>query len=194
MTHPLRKIIKESVSISDSELDLMVACFSPRALKKDEYLLQAGQRCNQIAFVESGMLRICYPNDKGEETTCYFSLPNDFVTSFSAYNHERPSAEHIQAIMPTTCLVISKQDMDELYRKIPAVQEFGRKAAERVAMLMETRMSLFLNNSAEERYQLLLQQQPVLFRTVPLQYLASFLGVTPQHLSRLRKKTAKGNS
>lgn len=194
MTQLLKKIVKESVSIPDSELDQMLSLFSPRTLKKEEYLLQAGQRCNEIVFVESGILRICYPNDKGEETTCHFSLPGDFVTSFSAYNNGKPSAENIQAIMPATCLVILKQDMDDLYRQVPAIQEFGRKAAEHVAMMMETRMALFLNNSAEERYQLLLRQKPILFRTVPLQYLASFLGITPQHLSRLRKKTARGIS
>lgn len=191
MNQSLRQTIKDTVSIQESDLEFMLSFFKLLTLKKDEYFLQVGQRCNQVAFVKSGMLRICYPNDKGEETTCYFSLPNEFVTSFSAFTTQKLSTENIQAILPTECFVISKQDLENLYRQIPATQEFGRKAAENVAMLMENRMALFLNNSAEERYQFLLKNNPVLIQTVPLQYLASFLGITPQHLSRLRKNTAK---
>ena len=75
-----------------------------------------------------------------------------------------------------------------LYSKIPITQEFGRKSAENVTMLMERRIALFLNNSAEERYKFILKHHPILLQTVPLQYLASYLGISPQHLSRLRKK------
>lgn len=74
-----------------------------------------------------------------------------------------------------------------LYQKIPAVQEFGRIAAENLAIIMEKRISLFLNNSADEQYQFLLKNNPILIQKVPLQYLASYLGMSPQHLSRLRR-------
>ena len=133
------------------------------------------------------MLRIFYPNDKGEETTCYFSLPGEFVTSFSSFTTGNLSTENIQAILSTELFVIAKQDLELLYNKIPVTQEFGRKAAENLVIIMEKRISLFLNNSADERYQLLLKHNPILIQTVPLQYLASYIGISPQHLSRLRK-------
>ena len=183
----LQQIIKNTISISDDDLDFMLSLFVPLALKKDGYFLEIGKSCDQVAFIRTGMLRIFYPNDKGEDTTCYFSLPNEFVTSFSSFTTQKPSTENIQAILPTELFVISKKNLDTLYQKIPSTQEFGRKAAENLAMIMEKRISLFLNKSADERYQYLLKNNPVLIQTVPLQYLASYLGISPQHLSRLRK-------
>ena len=91
--------------------------------------------------------------------------------------------------MPTELLVISKQDLEMLYKKIPATQELGKKCAENIIIILEKRMALFLNTSASERYQFLLKHNPILTHTVPLQYLASYLGITPQHLSRLRKNS-----
>lgn len=188
MKSSLKHIIQSTIAISLDELGFMLTLFKPLDLKKDDYFLELGKRCHQVAFIKSGMLRIYYPNDKGEETTCYFSLPNEFVTSFSSFSTGNASAENIQAIMPTELLVIEKSDLEMLYAKIPVTQEFGRKSAENVTMLMEKRIALFLNNSAEERYEYMLKHQPILLQTVPLQYLASYLGITPQHLSRLRKK------
>lgn len=189
MNSSLRKTIKTTISISENDLDFMLSLFKPMTLKKDDYFLKIGQRCNQVAFIKSGMLRIYYPNDKGEETTCYFSLPNEFVTSFSSFTTETPSIENIQAILPTEIVGIEKKDLEMLYQKIPVTQEFGRKAAENLAIIMEKRISLFLNNSADERYQFLLKHNPILIQTVPLQFLASYLGISPQHLSRLRKNS-----
>ncbi len=167
----------------------MLSFFKPMALKKEEYFLEVGKKCNQVAFIKTGMLRIFYPNDKGEDTTCYFSLPNEFVTSFSSFTTQNNSTENIQAILPSELFVISKQDLETLYQTIPSTQEFGRKAAENMAIIMEKRISLFLNHTADERYQYLLKNNSILIQKVPLQYLASYLGISPQHLSRLRKNS-----
>lgn len=189
MDASLRQVIKDAISLAESDLEFMLSLFEPLTLKKGDYFLEVGQRCNLVAFIRTGMLRIHYPNTKGEETTCYFSLPNEFITSFPSFTTQNPSTENIQAILPTELFVISKQNLEQLYQKIPSTQEFGRKAAENLTMIMEKRISLFLNNSAEERYEFLLKDNPILIQTVPLQYLASYLGISPQHLSRLRKKT-----
>jgi len=187
MKNSLRDTVKNTISISEEDLDFMLSLFNPTKLEKGEYFLEIGKRCDQIAFINNGLLRIFYPNDKGEETTCYFSLPTEFVTSFSSFTTQKPSTENIQAILPSELFVINKQDLELLYKKIPAAQEFGRLAAENLAIIMEKRISLFLNNSAEERYRFLLKNNAVLIQQVPLQYLASYLGISPQHLSRLRK-------
>lgn len=183
----LKQVINNLISLSPLEMDFMLSFFKPVSLKKDEYFLEIGQKCNEVAFVKTGLLRIFYPNDKGEETTCYFPLPGEFVTSFSSFTAQTPSVESIQAILPSEIFVVTKQDLETLYQKLPASQELSRKTAENVAMIMEKRIALFLNNSADERYQFLLKYNPILIQTVPLHYLASYLGVTPQHLSRLRK-------
>lgn len=187
MKSSLRRIIENTVSISESDIVFMLSLFEPISLNKGDFFLEAGRQCDKIAFIESGMLRIFYLNDKGAETTCYFSLPNEFLTSFASFNTNTTSAENIQAILPTHIFAISKKNLTMLYQNIPVTQEFGRKAAENVTVSMEKRLSLFMNNSAEERYHFLIKHNPVLIRTVPLQYLASYIGISPQHLSRLRK-------
>lgn len=187
MPQLLKQTIQSAISLSTDDMEFMVSLFKPLTLKKEEYFLAVGKKCNHVAFIQSGMLRVFYPTDKGEETTCYFALPGEFITSFASFNSQIPSTENIEAIMPTELLVISKPDLEMLYRTLPATQEFGRKAAENLTIIMEKRIALFLNNSAHERYQYLLDNNPVLIQTVPLQYLASYLGISPQHLSRLRK-------
>lgn len=184
----LKQTIQSAISIADEDLALMLSLFRPLSLDKEDYLLRIGKPCKQVAFVKSGIMRFYYPTEKGEYTTCYFALPNEFITSFSSFTTGDPSIENIQAIAPAELLVIEKEDLEMLYRKIPAVQEFGRKAAENLAINMEKRISLFLNNTAEERYQFLLKHHAVLVQKVPLQYLAAYIGITPQHMSRLRKK------
>jgi len=132
-------------------------------------------------------LRIYYTNENGEEITCYFSLETEFVTSLASFSKEIRSIENIQAIVTTELLVISKIDLEKLYQELPNTQELGRKAIEKIALNMEKRIFLFLNKNAEERYQDMLKNSPILIKKVPLKYLASYLGITPQHLSRLRK-------
>jgi CRP-like cAMP-binding protein len=189
MYQALTRAIQATISISDSDLAWMQLFFKPLKLKKNDYALQIGQRSNHVIFLASGMLRICYLNEKGVETTCHFVMPNDFVTSFSAFTTGSLSTENIQAVLPSQCLIISKPDLEIIYSKIPAAQELGRKSAEKVALLMESRLALFLNNTASDRYQFLLKNQPELIQSVPLQHLASYLGISPQHLSRLRKES-----
>lgn len=188
MKSALKQVIQNAILISGRELENVLTLFKPLKLKKDDYFLRVGKPSNQVAFIESGVLRIFYPNDKGEETTCHFALPGEFITSFSSFTAGIPSSENIQALSPTELLTIEKKDLEWLYKQYPLFQDFGRKSAEGVALMMEKRLSLFLNNTAEERYQYLLENRPVLFQSVPLQYLASYIGISPQHLSRLRKK------
>lgn len=175
-------------AISSQDLAYMVSLFQARSIEKDGYFLEFGKRCQEVAFVNSGMLRVFYPNEKGEDTSCYFAMPSEFITSFSSLANDTPSIENIQAILPTELLVISKQNLEMLYRQVPASQELGRKSAERIAIMMEKRIAMFMTKSAKDRYRFILEHQPALLQNVPLQYLASYLGITPQHLSRLRSQ------
>lgn len=183
----LKEKIKNEIIVSNFELEHILSFFKYTILKKNEYFIRIGDYCNYVAFIKSGILRIFYINDKGEETTCYFALQNDFVTSFTSFSTGSISIENIQAIVPTELLVISKLDLEKLYKELPITQELSRKAIEKIALNMERRIFLFQNNNAEERYKYLLKNNPILIQTIPLQYIASYLGITPQHLSRLRK-------
>jgi CRP-like cAMP-binding protein len=187
MNASLRTTIQASISISDDDLDYMLTFFKPMILKKNNFFLKSGNYCSHVVYLKSGLLRIYYTNENGEEITCYFSLETEFVTSLASFSKEIRSIENIQAIVTTELLVISKIDLEKLYQELPNTQELGRKAIEKIALNMEKRIFLFLNKNAEERYQDMLKNSPILIKKVPLKYLASYLGITPQHLSRLRK-------
>jgi CRP/FNR family transcriptional regulator, anaerobic regulatory protein len=109
-------------------------------------------------------------------------------------NAQTPTTEGIQALTAAELLVISKKDLEMLYQKVPAMQEVGRKATENVVAAMSNRISILINQSAEKRYDTIMERHPILIQTVPLQYLASYLGITPQHLSRIRKKSSQSLS
>jgi CRP/FNR family transcriptional regulator, anaerobic regulatory protein len=184
----LKKLINDTISITKDEIDLVLSLFKPVTLEKDKYFLRIGKRCDEVAFVQSGVLRMFHLDKNGEESTHYFPLPNSFVTSHTSLNNQTPSTEGIQAITQTELLVISKANLEMMYQKVPKMQEVGRKATENIVAEMSKRVSILINNSANLRYETILDNNPILVQTVPLQYLASYLGITPQHLSRIRKK------
>jgi CRP/FNR family transcriptional regulator, anaerobic regulatory protein len=190
----LKQLIKETISISSDELDDVLSLFKPVNLSKNEYFLPLGKRCNEVAYIQSGVLRMFHLDEQGAEATHYFPSPNTFVTSHQSLNAQTPTTEGIQALTAAELLVISKKDLEILYQKVPAMQEVGRKATENVVAAMSNRISILINQSAEKRYETIMERHPILIQTVPLQYLASYLGITPQHLSRIRKKTSQSLS
>lgn len=179
--------IQSSISISINDLDSALTFFIPTSLKKNDYFLQIGKKCNSVAFINTGILRIYYPNDLGEEVTCHFAQEGEWVTSLSVFGTHQPSKENIQCLTDCELLVIQVDDLDRMHKELPIMQEFSRKVIEAINVMMEKRVAFFQNYSAEHRYQYILKNHPQLLQTVPLQYLASYIGVTPQHLSRLRK-------
>jgi hypothetical protein len=180
----LEKKIKETVSIEEQNLEFVTSLFKPMYLKKDELFHKGGSNCKEYAFiVKGGPLRSYYIDINGEEISRCFFFENEFV--FSIYNLTEQI--QIQAVQDTQLLVISKADLNLIYRKIPNADEFGLKEMEKAILKMEKRISALLTSSASDRYENLVNNDALLLKTVPLKYLASYLGISPQHLSRLRK-------
>jgi CRP-like cAMP-binding protein len=183
-----KKLINDTISITTVEMDFALSLFEPVNLAKDEYFLEIGKKSNEVAFVQSGVLRMFHLDNNCKEITHYFPLQNTFVTSHTSLNSQIPSTEGIQAITPAELSVISKENLELMYHKVPATKELGRKATENIVAEMSKRITILINSSADKRYEAILENNPILVQTVSLQYLASYLGITPQHLSRIRKK------
>jgi CRP-like cAMP-binding protein len=144
-----------------------------------------------VAFVVSGKLRNFYIDDAGNEVTCFFVTADSFVSAFTSFLTNTPTHENISALEDTVLRVISKKDIEELSVLIPKMQIFRRIIAENLFIIMEKRIMMLQSQSAHERYEKMLKENPEILLSVPLQYTASFLGITPQHLSRLRKELQK---
>lgn len=183
----LKHTILSSIKLSKEQMVTVLSFFQPLTLKKNESFIEVGKKCNSVAFISSGILRIFYPNDLGEYTTCHFAQEGEWATSLSVFGTNLPSKENIQALTDCKLLIIEAQDLEKMHHQVPAMQAFSRKVIEGINTMMEKRIAFFQNYAAEERYQYMLKNHPALLLQVPMRYLASYIGVTPQHLSRLRK-------
>ena len=183
----LKETIYNLVPKQQQKIDYILSHFQHKRILKDDFFVEAGEKCNEVAFIKSGIIRFFYINQHHEETTCYFAFPAEFITSKYSFNTKKDSKESLQAVIDTELWVIKRDDIEKLYAEIPEVQGITSNAYEKLSSILQKRIAMLQINSAEERYDYLLKHHSVLLQTVPLRYVASFIGVTPQHLSRLRK-------
>jgi len=158
------------------------------AIKKGDYFFKGGKVCDKVAFVFSGTFRHFYHLDSGEEVTYCFTLADNFVTAYTSFVANKNTDEHIQALTDCSLFVIPKAAMEELINTRKNWMTFSRIIADRQYIKRENRIFLLQKENAKHKYEHLLQTKPEYVQTIPLQYLASYIGVTQRHLSRLRKE------
>ncbi len=183
--------IDQVVNLTKDEKLSVEKYFIVKSLAKGELWIKEGQYCNHIAFINKGILRIFYNDRDGNEISCYFMHENNFISSYTSFLTLTPTKENIEAIEDVELLVINKEDLVKLSAKVPKVEIWRRIIAENLFILLERRISMLQSKTAQERYENMIKENGDIILKVPLQYTASFLGITPQHLSRLRKNTVK---
>lgn len=165
----------------------MSATCSKRKLHKEDYFLREGEVCRYLAFVEQGLLRY-YMNQDGEEITYNFGREKDFVCNYVSFFQKSPSTKNIQATEPATLLVVSYEDLQVLYKKLREGEKFGRLLIEKNYVEAILQLSSQYTDSPEKRYLKFLESFPDLQQRLPQYYIASFVGVKPPSLSRIRKR------
>ncbi|WP_339880914.1 Crp/Fnr family transcriptional regulator [uncultured Algoriphagus sp.] len=166
------------------QIELIESKTNKLELKKDEYFIEAGSMFNQVAFILEGILRICYYNNKGEEITKYFLDENRLLAN--PYKGE-PLTEYIQAVTDCKLLVFYQKDWDELSQTIINWDSITNKIFQKALVEKLDRRSALITEDATTRYLTFLEKFPNMVNQVPLSYIASYLGVTQQSLSRIRK-------
>ncbi len=184
----MRNFFQSFSFLNDEELAILDTLPTKRILKKGEYLIREGKVANEIAFITSGILRLFYTNTAGEEITGCLAFDNDILSAYSSFITQQPSEENIQAVCDTEILLLTKQDLDFLYSRGAVWQQAGRIIAEMHYVDLIKKIVSFQKDSAKERYNQLVSKQPQYVQAIPQHQLASFLGITPRHLSRLRKE------
>jgi CRP-like cAMP-binding protein len=173
--------------IPPDELDPLDDLITVRKLKKGALLLKENQVCNEIVFIKKGILRSYFFNHQGDEITNCFAFENEFMASLSSFITQNIAEENIQALVDTELQVISRESLEKLYKSGIHWQEIGRKLTEMEYVTLQKRMISFQKLSGTQRYEELYKNHQKYIQLIPLQYLASYLGVTPRHLSRIRK-------
>ncbi|KIO75100.1 cAMP-binding protein [Pedobacter lusitanus] len=174
--------------LTDTEINDFLSMGTIRQLQKGDFFISEGKFCKEVAFIRSGILRSFFSPESGEEITYCITFPGSLMTAYSAFITSLPTLENIQAISACELLVIQKNDIDKLTKSSMNWVKFFKIIAEQQYIELEKRLFLFQKEKAKKRYMDLLENQPAYVRQIPLQYLASYLGITPRHLSRLRKE------
>ena len=182
----MEQCISENIPISLDALKVIESKFQSRQLKKGEYFLQSGIRCREMAFIESGYVRM-YDLAEGNEVTLWIGSGGSFITSLASFVFESVNYWNIQAITDCKLHVISKKDHEELLSRVPKWMEFDNLLLARAYALLEQSMFSQLHTTARQRFDSLMAENPAIFNHVPLQHIASMLGIKPETLSRLRK-------
>lgn len=187
MFNQLKVFCQETLPFSDAELDRIDAYFVAKTLKKREFLFQEGAVCDFLAYITEGCVRNFYLRE-GVEKTCDLAFGQDWVTDFQSFTSGSPGLMNLQAMQDTTVFLIRKPDLLALYQECPAYETFGRLMTERIT-LRATAIAMALSaEKPEERFQNLLKERPNILQIVPQRYVASYLGIEPESLSRLRKR------
>lgn len=170
--------------------DLARPFLSERTLQPGDFFLQHGQICRSIAFIEGGLLRLYYLYDGKEVTNC-FCRQHTITTSYKSLIIQQASDIAIQAIEESRLIVLPYKDLQKLYQADLFWQQVGRLASENEYIMIERHNRFIRDLSATERYLSIVEKEPELLQRVPLNYLATYLQIAPETLSRIRNKIAR---
>lgn len=185
----IKNYLEGIATISQPDWEFFISKLQRRIIPKKSIFLKLNAVEDHISFIESGIVRLFIPKDNPDkEITFGFSFKNQFISAYDSFLTQKPSAYQLQALSETTLLSITYNDLQEVYKNTQIGNLIGRLTAERLFLIKSNREQNLLNLSAEERYHKLFQERPELLKIIPLKYVSSYIGVTPQALSRIRKR------
>ena len=187
MTTKILQVIKSIVSLTEEEEQSFVDILEVKLLGKKEYLLKQGEICNKITFINSGCLRAFY-NVDGVENTVQFFFGDSWYTDYASFLTGNPAVENMQALEPSEVVQFKKADLYKHYELYPVFERVGREMAENAFLSVSKLNQMLTNEEPEERYLNLLKQRPEVVEKIPQHYIASYLRIQPESLSRIRKR------
>lgn len=179
--------IERLINPSPDEKDAFVNIVKSSTLQKNEFFLKEGEVCRSIAFIEKGSLRYYYQVED-KEISKDFAFENDVVGSFASFITQEPSLFYIEALEETTIVELMYGDVLSLYSRYPIWRNLGRLLVQDQYIRLEKREASLLKDPPEKRFSSLVEVHPKIFKRIPLQYIASYLGITRETLSRYRNK------
>ena len=176
------------VPLSEEDRQLIQGYLTVKKIRKRQYLLQEEDVCKMVAFVEKGAMRLYRVNEDGSEHIVHFALDGSFITDLYSFLTNEASIYNIDAIEDTELVVISKSASDELRKRSAKYQEFIFQATSEAYIQLERRISSTISLSLEERYKELTSNNPDIVQRIPQHMIASYMGLTAETLSRVRKR------
>ena len=184
----LFKHIQRFVELSESEVMILTTTLQSHNLKKKEYILKEGQVCKGMYFVEKGCLRMYFINNKTSEQIIQFALDGWWISDYFSFMDNKPSEYYIQAVEKSEVLSIDMNIFDNLLKELPPLERYFRIVMQRALAAIQLRSKYLYEMSKEEFYQHFSTSFPEFVQRVPQYMIASYLGLTPEYVSEIRKK------
>jgi CRP-like cAMP-binding protein len=188
MYEQLFGLITQKLAFSENEKALCRQYFEPVLLPKNRVMEEEGKIPQYLYFIVSGFVRLFHYNNKGDEVSTHINCPPGFITSYSNFMNQTISDENLECITDCELLRITKADLENLIRQSDTFKDFSIWVFQQSLSYNENRSKELATLSAEQRYVKLLDEHPEFLHNVPIQYIASFLGMNPKSLSRIRKQ------
>ena len=189
LTHLIRNIAK----VEDDEIELIKDCFKPLHLDKGDFILEAGKINRHVGYINKGLVRYFVYKD-GEESTFEFTKEGEFIADYQSFNNKTASVQNIQAIEECELLIINYDDVQRIFNTIKNGNLIGRIIVEhRFDIMVNQLLAVYMQNH-EQRYQSFIKNYSGLSQRIPQYLIASYVGVKPESLSRIRRRFAKKGS
>lgn len=180
--------LNEKISFSQEEQEIIKSYLTPKKLRKKQYLLQEGDVCKSIAFVQKGALREYTVDEKGVEHIFQFALEGWVISDLYSFMTTEPATYNIDALEDSELILITRSAQEEILRRVPKYETFNRMQLTGAYLAMQKRITSIISLSIEDRYLYLTKLYPDIIQRVPQHMIASYMGLTPETLSRIRKK------
>ena len=189
MSQIFKAHLEKFIKINDADFDEILSYFEVKTFGKKVNLLEEGQICKYNYFVLHGLLRKFFINEKGTEQITEFAIETWWMTDNISYEHRLPSEFYIQTVEKSEILFISNDSQEKLLEKFPVMERYFRFVYQRAYAANQMRVKYIFSLSKEEFYLNLVKKQPAFVQRVPQYLIASFIGITPEYLSEIRKKS-----
>ncbi len=183
--------MNEKVGLTKEEEEIIRTYLTPKKIRKKQFLLQEGDVCRHIAFVEKGMLRSYTIGEKGTERIIQFAMEGWTISDLYSFLTSEPATYAIEAIEDSELVLISQQANTELLEKLPRYETYMRILLTNAYIALQRRINSVISNTPEERYNTFTALYPEIVRRVPQHMIAAFMGLTPETLSRVRSKKSR---
>lgn len=184
----LKQYLDRYVPFTDDEIDIIFEKLSSNSIKKKAFLLNQGDVCHHKYFIIEGLVRLFNTDEKGNENIEFFAIENWWITNLESFVNETSSLSSIQAIEDTTVLCVTKDDLEDLYTQVPKLERVFRIITENMFIAVHRKNEFYMKQNSSERYYSMVNILPDFVQRVPQYMIASYLNISPEYLSEIRKQ------
>jgi CRP-like cAMP-binding protein len=176
------------VSLNEAEINFIKNSYELKVISKKDFLFSQGEVCKTEAFVVEGSAKVFYSDEKGNEHILYFAFKDWWMGDIASFNFAEPAIMSAQALEDLQVLIINPERKEDLFKEVPQMERMFRIITQRTLTVLQKRFFLAMSGSAKDRYLQLIQRHPKIEQLVPQYQIASYLGILPESLSRMKKQ------